>query len=269
MNTNVFQVRGRNLNVHYLPHAISEQELAGSTVIVIDLLRATTTICQALASGASEVVPFRHIDETLAAADRIGRDQVVLGGERGGRRIVGFDLGNSPAEYTPDAVRGRRVLITTTNGTQALYHARLARRVIVGAIVNLSAVAACVNDEPTLDILCAGTDQQVTREDLLAAGAIVKGVCDSSKSDWQTNDAAQAALRLWDQLRVAAAAGGRSLSDELAAVLRDTPGGRNLIDVGLDQDLSDCARIDRFNIVPELDVPNWRISVPHGGNSPR
>src|SRR6188768_1522893 len=98
-----------HIRVHNLPGDVDARELAGSTVIVIDLLRATTTICQALASGATEVVPFREIDEALAAAAKVGRDQVVLGGERGGLRIAGFDLGNSPKEYTPEAVGGRRV----------------------------------------------------------------------------------------------------------------------------------------------------------------
>ena len=98
----------------------------------------------------------------------------MLGGERRGKRIEGFDLGNSPAEYTPEAVGGRRVFITTTNGTRALHHARLARRVVVGAFVNLSAVVASVRDEPRVDILCAGTDGSETREDILAAGAIVE-----------------------------------------------------------------------------------------------
>src|SRR4051794_30793820 len=111
------------INVYGLPCQVAAEELAGGAVAVIDLLRATTTICQALASGACEVVPFLEIDETFAAADRVGRESVLLGGERGGTRITGFDLGNSPAEYTPQVVRGRTVFITTTNGTRALYHA--------------------------------------------------------------------------------------------------------------------------------------------------
>src|SRR5262245_14849817 len=105
----------RELHVHKLPSQVDEREFAGSTVVVIDLLRATTTICQALAAGAREVVPFRTIEETFAAAAKVGRHNVVLGGERGGKRIDGFDLGNSPSEYTPESVGGRRVFITTTN----------------------------------------------------------------------------------------------------------------------------------------------------------
>jgi 2-phosphosulfolactate phosphatase len=258
-----------SLHVHKLPAEVDERELAGGTVIVIDLLRATTTICQALASGAREVVPFREIDETLAAAAKAGRDQVVLGGERGGKRIEGFDLGNSPAEYTPEAVGGRRVFITTTNGTQALYHARLARRVVVGAIVNLSAVVASVNDEPRMDILCAGTGGQETRDDILAAGAMVDRLCEAPAADWHLNDAALAARDEWRQLLNAARTAGRSTIQQLTLELRNTLGGHNLLEVGNENDLPDCAAIDRLNIAPELDAPNWRITVRYSGKPPR
>lgn len=251
----------RVLQVHTLPSHIDEQQLAGSAVIVIDLLRATTTICHALAAGAKEVVPFREIDNTLAAAERAGRTNVVLGGERGGRRIEGFDLGNSPTEFSRQIVQGRSVYITTTNGTRALYHARLAKRVIVGAIVNLSAVVAAVREEPRVDIVCAGTGGEETFEDILAAGAMVTGLRQFADADWQLNTAASAAADAWQRLLHDAAAAGRTPADQLAIALRDTLGGRNLIEVGLGDDLADCAAIDSLKIAPELDVPNWRITA--------
>lgn len=248
------------LNVHNLPNGVSAEDLAGSAVIVIDLLRATTTICHALAAGAVCVVPFRTIEEALAAASAC-RDPIVLGGERGGLRIDGFDLGNSPAEYTRAQVGGRCVLITTTNGTQALYHARLARRVVVGAIVNLSATVASVRDEPRVDIVCAGTGGMETLEDILAAGAIVEKLLRSAHASWRLNDAAMWAARQWRMLVGKAEIAGRSVDEQLAGQLRDTLGGKNLIEVGNEADLVDCAAIDRLSIVPELDVPNWRIIV--------
>jgi 2-phosphosulfolactate phosphatase len=259
----------QQLHVHKLPSQVDERELVGSAVIVIDLLRATTTICHALAAGASEVVPFREIDEARAAAAKAGRERVVLGGERRGVLIDGFDLGNSPADYTRQAIGGRPVLITTTNGTWALHHARLARRVIVGAIVNLSAVVASVQDEPRVDILCAGTDGQETLEDILAAGAMVDLLTSSAGAKWQLNDAAAAAAREWRLLVGKAELTDRPVREQLALKLRDTLGGRNLIEVGNDGDLPDCAWIDRLNIVPELDVANWRITVRSSENASR
>jgi 2-phosphosulfolactate phosphatase len=253
----------QKLWVHNLPEQAGQ--LSGGTTVVIDLLRASSTICQALASGASEVVPFREISEAMAAAtaDGVRRDDVVLGGERAGGKIPGFDLGNSPSEYTPDAVGGKRVLLTTTNGTQALWHGRSARRVVVGAFVNLSAVVASVKDETRVDFLCAGTDGRETREDILAAGAMVYRICSSAPKDQQLNPNAAWALGKWRRLLLAAYESRRSESEQLAMELRDTQGGRNLLGIGLDQDLVDCAQIDRLNVIPELDVGAWRIRLAH------
>jgi 2-phosphosulfolactate phosphatase len=240
----------QQLRVHNLPQQIAAEELAGSTVVVIDLLRATSTICRALAAGAAEVVPFLEIEEARAAAAK-DRANVVLGGERQGKRIEGFDLGNSPSEYTPEFVDGRRVFLTTTNGTRALDHARLARRVVAGSFLNLSAVAASIRDEPRIDILCAGTDGVESREDILAAGAIVERLIARDHDGWQLDEAAQAALAEWQRR-----------GKDLAVELRSTPGGANLLAIEMDHDLVDCARIDSLSIVPELDVSAWRITLP-------
>jgi 2-phosphosulfolactate phosphatase len=250
----------RRLNVHPLPALVTENALAGGTTVVIDLLRATSTICQALASGATEVVPFLEIADARAAAEAAAdRDKILLGGEREGRRIDGFDLGNSPAEYAPEVVAGRRVFLTTTNGTRALDHARFAQRVVVGALVNLSAAIGSLRRESQIDILCAGTNGEVTREDLLAAGAMVEGLATQDDADWRLNETAEAARRDWQKVVAAAGASDRLLSEYLAAELRDTAGGRNLLSIDMDRDLAACARIDAVDVLPELDVREWRI----------
>lgn len=250
----------RQLRVHKLPREVTPDELAGSTVVVIDLLRATSTICQALASGATEVVPFLEIEEALAAAAK-DRANVVLGGERHGKRIDGFDLGNSPSEYTPESVGGRRVFLTTTNGTRALDHAREARRVIAGSLLNLSAVAASIRREPHVDILCAGTDGLETKEDILAAGSFVDRLCYLPGDDFQLSDSAAMAGAAWSLVKYKAQAGCKSLESQLAISLRETAGGMNLLSIGHDHDLVDCARIDSLTVVPELDIPAWRITA--------
>jgi 2-phosphosulfolactate phosphatase len=259
----------QELNLYKLPKEVVAEDLADITAIVIDLLRATTTICYALAAGAKEVVPFREIDEARAAANRAGSDEAILAGERRGLLIDGFDLGNSPAEFTPDRVAGRRVFLTTTNGTQALHHARMARRVIVGAAVNLSAIVASVKNEPRVAIVCAGTDGNETLEDILAAGAMVEKLTSSPAAIWKLNDAAIAAAREWRLLAGKADISGRPIHEQFALALRDTLGGRNCIEVGNGADLPDCAAIDRFQIIPELDVPNWKITASHSPNTSR
>ena len=257
-------MRGRALNVHYLPRFVAAKELAGSAVVVIDLLRASSTICHALAAGAREVVPFLEVEDAIAAWAKGNRADIVLGGERGGTRIDGFDLGNSPSEYTPATVRGRRVFITTTNGTRALHHARFARRVLVGAFLNLSAVVRSIKDEASVEILCAGTDGEVTREDTLVAGAMVHQLCHLPSANWHLNDSAAMVGADWSLILAKAELGSRTVNEQLALELRDTPGGRNLLGIGLDQDLVDCAQVDRLSIVPELDVRAWRIHLPAG-----
>jgi len=250
-----------HLAVHNLPQFVAPSELAGSVVVVVDQLRASSTICQALAAGAKCVVSLVEVDETFDRARSYPRSEIVLGGERGGLRIEGFDLGNSPTEYTPDRVSGLKVLFTTTNGARALAHAHLAQRVLVGATVNRAAIVAELVDVPQVDILCAGTEDTVTREDILAAGAIVDGLLAKTHHKCQTNEGADAARLQWQELVAAARAFGRSVSDHLALELRDTPGGKNLLGIGHDFDLEVCAQLDALDVVPELDLSTGAISL--------
>ncbi|QEG33153.1 2-phosphosulfolactate phosphatase [Bythopirellula goksoeyrii] len=250
------------LNVHYLPQFVAESDLAGSTVIVVDLLRASTTICHALKAGASAVVPLLEIGDVADRVEKLGRENVVLGGERGGELIEGFDLGNSPAEYTPDQVFGRTVLFTTTNGTRALLHSRIAERVFVGAAVNRVAVATAVLSAQRVDILCAGTNGIVTREDILAAGAITDEMLRLSGPDlWQTNEWADSAHREWQELLIGAKANRRSPSEQLAWELKSTPGGKNLLAIGHEEDLRLCAQLDTLAVVPEWDSSTGQITL--------
>ena len=254
------------LNVHFLPNHVEPSQLAGSTVVVIDLLRASSTICQALASGATCVAPFLEIEDTRRAAEKFDRGEILLGGERHGKVIEGFDLGNSPLEYTPEAVGGRRVLFTTTNGTRALHHARLAKRTLIGCAMNRRAIANAVADASRIDILCAGTDGEITGEDIFAAGAIVHALLDPEVSadsatmlHYKTDDGARSAAAQWQELLQAARKAGRSPSEQLAEQMRDTPGGSNLLDIGHDADLAACAQLDTRAIVPELNRATGEI----------
>ncbi len=251
-----------DLFVHNLPSQVAAAELAESTVIVIDMLRASSTICHALAAGAKCVVPLLEIDETLRLAEQLGREYVVLGGERGGKIINDFDLGNSPREYTPQRVRGKMVLLTTTNGTRALAHAHEAARVVVGAVVNRASVVRAVRFANRVDILCAGTDGGETGDDILAAGSMVERLLsDSPTHHWKLNDAARAAHHEWQELLAKANVSNRSIIDELAIALRETAGGRNLVEAGLQADLADCALLDSMAVVPELNRTTRQITL--------
>lgn len=244
------------IDLYALPKDVPQDRLTDATVIVIDLLRASTTICTALAAGAKCVMPFAEIDETLAAAAKFGRHNVLLGGERHGKLIHGFDLGNSPAEYTAERVAGRRILFTTTNGARALHHARGAYRVLVGAAVNCTSIAHTVNNPRERDvvILCAGTDGIPAREDMLAGGCIANLIHDlfPKGRSWELGEEAAAAERAYRDAVIVPRDDGKSKAERLTAELHHTDGGRNLIDIGLDQDLAICAQRDSFLVVPEL-----------------
>lgn len=243
----------RSISVHLLPDLVEPQQLAGKTAVVIDVLRATTTVVTALAHGAREVLPCLEIADARAKAAQF--ENPLLGGERGGLRIEGFQLGNSPAEYDERTVRDRTVIFTTTNGTRAMMRCKLAKRVLVAAFVNLSAICRELTGEREVEIVCAGTDGHVTREDTLLAGAIVDDLSQLTDLPLQTNDQADIAADAWRS--AVGQMTGRSL---LGQALRASLGGRNLIEIGHENDIDLAAEIDRFDLVAELDLASWRIT---------
>ncbi len=248
-----------SLSVHYLPQFVAETDLAGATVVVIDLLRASTTICQALASGARDVTAFLEVGDVVRAAEGLDRAELVLAGERNCTRIEGFDLGNSPAEFTPDEVFDRRVFFTTTNGTRALQHARLAAKVVVGAAVNLSAVVDAIAADEAVNLLCAGTNGHVTREDQLAAGAIASELL--TRGPRELNDQARQVLGEWQELLNTARALGRRPSEQFTLELHDTAGAKNLLAIGMESDLASCAAIDTLDVVPVYNPASGRLTL--------
>jgi 2-phosphosulfolactate phosphatase len=259
----------RHLEVHLLPQLVAEDLLRDGLVVAIDVLRATTTIVHALVAGAKEVVPCVSVDDARDAAARFPSGEAVLGGERGGKRIDGFDLGNSPEEYTPEAVGGRIVIFSTTNGTKALLHCRQAAAVLVGAFSNLLAVCRRVHEAPEpIHLVCAGTDGEVTREDALLAGTIVHLLLTADRDAYELNDQAHIAADAARQtLGVALAMNQRDLAvASIYQVLQGSRGGKNLIELGMERDLIRAAQLDLYDLVPELDLRTWTI---RGDSQPR
>jgi 2-phosphosulfolactate phosphatase len=209
---------------------------AGSapTGIVIDVIRATSTICQALASGYERVFCAAEVDEARALRESLGEG--VLGGERHAVTIPGFDLGNSPREYVEPA--GSTLILSTTNGTRAVVAAaRRCERVLVASLLNLAAVVAAARDaEDDVVVVCAGVQGTLALDDAFVAGRIV------ALLGWERTDAADAAARLvttW---------GGPE------EALRASKSGRNLMENAphLEEDIPFCARESVLDIVPRL-----------------
>jgi 2-phosphosulfolactate phosphatase len=254
--------------VHLLPDLTTPEELAGGAVVVLDILRATTTIIHALSAGAKEVIPCLEIEDARAKHATFPTGKAILGGERKGRPIAGFDLGNSPDDYTPAAVADKTLVFTTTNGTRAMQRCGRARRILVGALVNVYAVAKVLAAEENVHIVCAGTDGKITSEDVLAAGIIflswqqLTGCVD--RAAW--NDEAELAHALAvDILGSSSATAAAPTPAQTARIERElfaSRGGQNLCEVGLQPDIQTAARLNRFSIVPELDLGRWNITIP-------
>lgn len=243
-----------NLRVHLLPDLVQPEQLRDRAVVVIDVLRATTTIAFALHAGAREVIPCLEIDDARNRAAKLPPGTAVLGGERLGVRIEGFDLGNSPTEYTAERVINKTVVFTTTNGTRAMERCRLARRVLLGSLVNRRAVAKALAGETEVDIVCAGTRGEVGLDDALTAGAIAEEVL----MQWIAHVA-----HLNDQTRIAMDAWGRAERRGVLPSLMESFGGRNLIEEGFEADIEVAADVDLFDRpqVPTLDVAAWSIRL--------
>jgi 2-phosphosulfolactate phosphatase len=223
--------------------AVVPARLAGATALVIDVLRASTTIVTALGHGAAYVVPVQTVEDARARKAALGAG-AILAGERGGDPPEGFDLGNSPLEFTEDRVRGRAIVLTTSNGTRALTAARGAVAVGVGALVNAGAAAAWAGAQGRdVVLVCSGELGSASLEDEACAGVLVARL---------VADVPDAILT---PLAEAAHALGRRYGKDLAALARDAPHARGLAGKGRAADVAFCLTLDTTTVVPTL-LPN-------------
>jgi 2-phosphosulfolactate phosphatase len=210
---------------------LPRQDLAGTVCVVFDVLRATSSMITALAHGAEEIRPVLTIEEALAV--HAEWPDAVLGGERLGNRIEGFDLGNSPLEYCGNGLR--RIITTTTNGTVALRACAAAEAVIAGALLNMETLVEYLRQTSPkrVTLVCAGTFRELALEDVIAAGMLASAFPEAS---------------LTDAGRVAAVTYSAYETDLLAG-LRQTTNGKRLMEVGREADVVWCAQVSRFPVL--------------------
>lgn len=243
--------------MHLHAKLVTPERLAGGVVIVIDALRASVTIAAALHAGSPFIVPALTVEDALAAAKSLAPAPVLLGGERGGVLVPGFDLDNSPLGYTRERIGGRPMVFTTTNGTAALLHARDAATIFVGSFANLSAVCEAVADDPRpVHILCSGTRDEISMDDCLPAGAMVQRLTATGRQ--LTSDDS-------GRLCLLAYLGTSESPTALVAAMRASRGGRNLANIGLGSDVDFCATIDTLPVVPRFHPASGRIIRHHFG----
>ena len=229
------------LSVYFTPEQVAGDDIRDHAAVVIDVLRATSVIAQAVASGARAIYPAGTIEEAVRLGQNLDRAELILCGERGGLRIEGFDLGNSPLEFTPDAVADRLLVMSTTNGTPAMIAAMPSRRTYAASFLNLGAVAKELATESDVAVVCAGRERRFALEDAVCAGMLVERITKGRK-DYELNDSAVASIAL-----------ARRFGGDLDAMMRETSAGRQLIGIGHDHDVVYCAGVDQLDVVPRLE----------------
>ena len=234
------------IDVYPLPFFAKPPQLRKAVAVVIDVLRATTVFTYAVHSGIREIIPVLDVSTARQLKEKYPPEKVLLGGERQGLPIQGFDLGNSPQHYTPEKVAGKTLIFTTTNGTEAMCAAKSARSIFIASFLNAAAVVEHLQNENNIAIICAGTDGVETEEDLLLAGCLTSrlrqnGLCKGR--NYQMNNAAERVAELWREPMNAT---------ELEKWLMESTGGKNLLNIGLEADIVFAAQCDIIDIVPQI-----------------
>ena len=229
-----------NLDTLLIPEEIKNTELAGKLVVVIDVLRASSTIVTALANGCRGFIPILSPEQAKEEAQQFEKESVLLGGEREGKKIEGFNLGNSPREYKGEVVKDKTIIFSTTNGVKILEMVKNAHRIIIGSFLNLHAVCNyCTNYQGDILIICAGKEGKYSLEDAACAGGIINSLRDVFPGGHQEVDANLTAQLLY-----------KKFDNNILKILQKSQHGRYLESIGLDEDLKFCSQLDFFHIVP-------------------
>jgi len=229
-----------NLETLFIPEEIKNIELASKLVVMIDVLRASSTIVTALANGCRGFIPILSPDQVKEKAQQFEKERVILGGEREGIKIRGFDLGNSPREYKKEVVKDKTIIFSTTNGVKTLEMVKSAYEIIIGSFLNLQAVCDyCTNYQGDILIICAGRESKFSLEDTACAGMIINSLRDVFPVACQEEDANLAAQLIYEEF-----------GNNILEILRKSQHGRYLESIGLGEDLKFCSQLDFFHIVP-------------------
>jgi 2-phosphosulfolactate phosphatase len=242
------------LKVHISWTPAETEDFTGKSVVVIDVLRASTTIVTALANGSKAVIPFADPEEAREASGRYPVSARLLCGERNGLRIEGFDLGNSPSEYSEARVKGKTLLYASTNGSPMIQRAR-AGRVSVAGFVNISAVVNRLDSGADCRIACSGREGGFSIEDAVCAGMIADRLASRGA---ELDDSGRAGMALYG-----------FFAGRLDEMIRGSDHGRYLTRLGMGNDLDDAIRVDHLNVVPLLQDGELVADDLPGQNSPQ
>jgi len=227
------------IDVLFSPVQADELFFTGKTTVVIDVLRASTTIITALSNGAKEIVPVGTVEFAVKVSGGIFGGQTLLGGERNTKKIEGFALGNSPSEYTKEIVAGKSIVFYSTNGSRAIVKAKYSANLFICSFNNLGALTKHLRKlNEDVIIMCSGNNNLFSLEDSVCAGMLVSELIIENKND-ELTDSSRSAIALF-----------KSFGKNILKMLSETDHGRLLIDNGFKDDLLACAELDSTNVIP-------------------
>jgi 2-phosphosulfolactate phosphatase len=230
------------VEVHFSPSNLDEMQLKDKNIVVIDVLRASTTIATALTNGAKEIIPVSSIENAVKISGNLFGEVTLRAGERNAKMIEGFNLGNSPLEYTEEVVKGKSIIFVTTNGSAAIVKGKHARHLAVASFVNLSTVVSYLRElQSDVTIICAGKENRFCIEDAVCAGKIINELERTAKLELAPDDGGVAAVAL-----------DRAFGKNILKMLKASEHGRYLAEIGFQEDLKVCAELDSLHILPSL-----------------
>ena len=227
----------RTIEVCLTPALIHLHDLSNATVVVIDVLRATSSMCVAFTQGVNSIIPVATIDESIAYREK----GFLIGAERNGEMLEGFDIGNSPFSYMDEKVKGRDIALTTTNGTQAIVASKGAKQIVVGSFLNLDALCSWLSkQEGNIVLLCSGWKNSVNMEDSLFAGAVVHHM----RGDFEFTNLRDTAI-IAERLYLLA-------KDDLNGFLEESSHRNRLKKLNIDKDIEYCLTPNQAHVVPGI-----------------
>ncbi len=233
------------IDVTFSSSQLDELQLRDKSIIVIDVLRSSTTVAVALNNGAREIIPVASIESAVKISGSLFGEVTLRGGERNGKMIDGFNLGNSPREYAFSTVNGKSIIFCTTNGSVAMHKSRYARHLAVASFVNISVVVDYMKEiNGDFLIICAGranTFGGFSLEDAVCAGMIIQRLQEVKSAEVELTDSARASHLLY-----------RSLGRTIPKLLKTCDHGQYLAEIGFGEDLKICAAIDSVPVLPLL-----------------
>jgi len=230
------------LDVFFSSQSFHEEELRKKVVVVIDVLRASSTIITALMNHAKGIIPVEDMGEASRISQSVDSDNILLCGEKDGVKIEGYDLGNSPFEYSEDIIKNKTLIFNTTNGTKAIKKTVGALKLYIGTFLNLSTIVHTLNSEDKdIVLVCAGWRGRMAIEDLLFAGNVIYNLFDG-KLPPDARDGAKVAFGLYDKFR-----------DNIPEVIHSSNHAVRLKHIAGEKDIDYCAQTDICDILPVLD----------------